>query len=495
MGRVLTNNTSLAVAIEEALGILPAQPAWELLEPNSIGTFGATISTTARSPISRNRQRRKGTITDLDSAVDFDADLTATHFDNFAEGFVFATYLGEVDRPSTAVTATVFTVETGTVLPVQSLVRGVNFGTDGNNGLHLVNGVPSATEIPAATLTLEAAAPAGARVEVVGLQGATGDLTITEAAGVITLGSTVLDFTTFPMQVGQFVHVGDEASINRFVDAPSTNNSGYGRIVSIAANAIVLDKVSETFVTDAGAAKEIRIFFGRFLKNLPTDDANFLERSFQFEMEYPGLATNGTDSKFAYAKGNFCNTMAITAPLADKATVAFAFIGTDTLPPTDTRATNADAAIEPKHTSAYNTTTDCARMRITKVDETGLSTDFKSLAITLNNNVSPEKVLCNLGAKYMNYGNFEVNIEAQLVFTESAVVDAIRANETVSMELALRNEDSVLFFDIPSMTLGGGDVEYPVNESVLINVTSEAFQDAITGNSIGISVFPYAPSL
>ena len=309
------------------------------------------------------------------------------------------------------------------------------------------------------------------------------------------LGSTALDFTTLPMQVGEFIFLGGTALANRFFASPSLDNSGYARIVSIAASAVVLDKVTETFVTDSGTGKLIQIFFGRFLKNVPTDDANFLERSYQFELEYPGLATNGVDSKFSYAAGNFANTMAISMPLADKAGVSFAFIGTDTLPPTETRKAEAENAVEPARTSAYNTTTDCARLRITKVDESGLTTDFKSLTVTLNNNVSPEKVLCNLGAKFMNFGNFEVNIEAQLVFTDSAVIDAVRNNETVAMDFAVKNDDGAIMFDIPAMTLGGGDTEFPVNESVLINITSEAFQDPTTGNSIGISVFPFVPIL
>ncbi|MBL4909008.1 MAG: hypothetical protein JKX78_03785 [Alteromonadaceae bacterium] len=495
MGRVLTNNTSLAVAIEASLGVLPGTPEWDLLEPNSIGAFGATITTVARSPISRNRQRRKGTITDLDSVVDFDADLIVSHFDVFAEGFVFANFLGEVDRAPSAVTATQYTVDSGTTLPVGSLVRGVNFGVPGNNGLHLVNGVPTPTAITAAGLATEATPPTNARVEVVGVEGTTGDITITNSGGVITLGSTALDFTTLPMQVGEFIFLGGTALANRFFASPSLDNSGYARIVSIAASAVVLDKVTETFVTDSGTGKLIQIFFGRFLKNVPTDDANFLERSYQFELEYPGLATNGVDSKFSYAAGNFANTMAISMPLADKAGVSFAFIGTDTLPPTETRKAEAENAVEPPRTAAYNTTTDCARLRITKVDETGLTTDFKSLTVTLNNNVSPEKVLCNLGAKFMNFGNFEVNIEAQLVFTDSAVIDAVRNNETVAMDFAVKNDDGAIMFDIPAMTLGGGDTEFPVNESVLINITSEAFQDPTTGNSIGISVFPFVPTL
>ena len=85
MGRVLTNNTTLSYAVEETLGVLPGSPTWFILEPNSIGTYGATITTVARSPVSQNRQRRKGTVTDLDSAVEWEGDLTLSHFVDFIQ--------------------------------------------------------------------------------------------------------------------------------------------------------------------------------------------------------------------------------------------------------------------------------------------------------------------------------------------------------------------------------------------------------------------------
>ena len=499
MGRVLTNNTSLAYAVEETPGNLPSSPSWTLLEPNSIGTYGATITTVARNPISRNRQRRKGTITDLDSAVDWEADLTIAHFNDFVEGFIFSNFLGEDDRDPTSVSGTAYTVadpgNNNTVLPVGTIVRGVEFGVPGNNGLHIVNGTPSATSITATGLALEASPPAGARVEVVGLEGAAGDLRISVVSGVISITSTVLDFTTFPIQVGQFIHIGGEANANRFVDG-ATDNSGFVRVVSIASNALVVDKADPrfTFATDTGSGKTVQLFFGKFLRNVPTNDSNFLERSFQFELEYPGLADDGTSSEFEYARGNFCNTMAINIPLTDKSTISFGFIGTDTDTPTATRATNAANAASPVGTSAFNTTSDCVRLRVTNLDETGLTSDFKSLTVTLNNNVSPEKVLCNLGARFINFGNFEVDIEAQLVFTDSDVSRAVRNNTTVAMDFGLRNDDGVIMFDVPSMTIGGGDREFPVNESVLINTTAQAFQDPTTNNSIGISLFPFAPS-
>lgn len=496
MGRVLTNNTSLQVAVEESVGVLPASPDWELLEPNSIGTYGATITTVAREPISRNRQRRKGTIVDLESAVDFEADLIVSHFDAFIEGFIFANYIGNGDRDPSAVSATEYTVDSGTTIPDNAIVRGVNFGVEANNGLHLTAGTSTATTIVAAGLSIEAAPPAAARVEIAGLEGDVSDITVTVSGSVITIGSTSLDFTTFTgLVAGAFIHIGGTASANRFFDSPSTDNSGFVRVVSVTANTIVVDKAITTFVTDAGTGKQIQIFLGRFVKNVPTNDANFLERSYHFEAEYPGLAANGTDSMYSYAKGNFCNSMAVTLPLTAKSTIQFGFIGTDTDNPTETRATNADAPTEPSRTGAFNTVSDCTRLRITDVDETGITTDFKSATITFNNNVSPEKVLCTLGAAYMNFGNMEVDIEAELMFTDSAVVEAIRNNTTVTMDFGVKNDDGVIMFDIPSMTLGGGNTSYPVNESVLISTSSQAFQDSVLDSSIGISVLPYVPTL
>ena len=73
----------------------------------------------------------------------------------------------------------------------------------------------------------------------------------------------------------------------------------------------------------------------------------------------------------------------------------------------------------PAETAAFNTTADIARLRITDVDELRNHNRLQeSLTLNLSNNVSPEKVVGQLGAKYVNFGNFEVGLEAQLIFSE-----------------------------------------------------------------------------
>lgn len=497
MARTLTNNFSLQYAIEESLGVLPASPVWKLLEPNAINTFGATITTVARSPISRNRQRRKGTVTDLDSAVEFDADLTLDSFIDFIEAFAFAIFTGAaVASPTSAqTTGDDYVIPASPAFPTlaqNTLVYVRGFAQAANNGLKVVDTGATATSVPVTDNLVDEtpAATRNATLEVTGFRSATGDLDI-DADGNIT--STALDFTTLPIQVGQMIWVGGDLSINKFTNAA---NSGFTRVTAVEANKLTLDKKSQDFVTEANTTQAIDIYFGRFLKNVAVDDSNYLERSFQFEGAFTDLEGNPvpTGDNYEYALGNYCNTAGFELPLTDKATVSFAFVGTDAQPPSTSRATNAANPLSPVQTGAFNTSADIMRLRITEIDETGLTTDFKSVTLNLNNNVSPEKVLAQLGARFMNTGNFEVDLESQLLFTDRRVVAAIRNNETLTLDFAIRNDDGAIVVDIPSLTLGGGDREFPVNESILINTTAQAFGDATFGSSLQVSLFPYAPS-
>jgi len=520
MGRVLTNNVNLSYTIETAVGV--AGTSWFLLEPNTINNFGATIATVARAPISKNKQRRKGTITDLDSAMEFEHDLTLSAFQDFIEGFAFATAVnGDMDLATSAVAAA---TDDYTVAAVSAAVGGkLNFSATeyatlihargysnaANNGLkQLAADVATAGTSVAVTASLvDETPPANARIELAGLRllDASTDfvfayssvlhqMTITEQGTIVGF-----DWADYGLTAGQLVHIGspDTSGVvqNALQQTTADDAYGYARVVSITAQVLTLDKLDTAlqYATPTSDAT-VDLLFGKFIRNVSIDSSEYLERSFQFEAEYPNLETGG-DSGFQYSLGNYCNTAAFNLPLTDKATVTFGFIGTDTenpVGPAD-RKTGASAALSPTQTSAFNTTSDIARLRVNEVDETGLSTDFKSLTFTINNNVSPEKVLGVLGAKYMNTGNFEIDIEAQLLFTNSAVLEKIRDNETVTMDFIVKNDNGAIAVDVPSMTLGGGDREFPANESLLVNLTAQAFGDAVLNTSVGISIFPIVP--
>jgi hypothetical protein len=500
MGRVITNAISLSRAREASLGVLPGSPAWREVEPNDISNFGTTISRTTRTPISKARARRKGSVSDLDSGVEFTSDLTLDILRQTAEEFCFARAVGgDVFTPSAGTSGayTVPAVSAGQAgrlrygaSAAKTLFYARGFDTDANNGLKVL-GATVATSATTITITGIVAETVGAtqyvELAVAGVRGATGDLQIDANGDLI---STVLDFTTLGLVKGQVIHIGGVDVLNQFAE---TENFGFARARQIATHKITLEKREQPFVADTGASIAVDILFGQFVRNVDVDHADFLEASVQWELASPNLNSGG-QTMFEYAVGNYCDAISIKLPLSDKATITTGYVGQDTTDPTLVRATNAANAKLGDETEAFGTSSDLARLRIQDVDEDGLTTDFKTITFTLTNNVAGEKVLAHLGPRYLNAGNIEADIESQMIFTSAAVPAAIRANATLGFDFALRNDDGGVVFDLPTGTLDGGKREFPANQSVLISGKFAAHQEAALDFSIGISFFPVLPA-
>lgn len=519
MARVSTTKTGISYAIESALGVIPTAD-WRKLEPNTFSRFGANVTTTARTPISLQRDRRKGTITDQDSGVEIEGDLTLSHIRDFTEGFAMADATNsDLILKVTAVNATnSFTLasaltatqagKTISTAKVASLfyLRGVN---SANGGLRSLNTQPAAAS---ANLMLGSDSSAqtnlrNAQAEIAGVRGLANQRAFTWDWDPATLTATLRNAATgtfnwnaLGLSVGQYIHIGslDGTTVtNAFRNVSSNDMYGLARIKSVNGLNLVCDKVDPKLQFDhtMQILTTVDILFGQFIRTVSIADAAFLEQSYSFEQILPDLGGIGTDM-YEYSRGNYCNQMSFNIPLADKATVTFGFEGTTTDRPTRTRAGGAANALTPLATAPFNTSADIARLRLDNIDNSGLSTDFKSLTLTLNNNVSGEKKLGTLGPAFMNIGLLNVDIEAQLIFTEAAVVEAIRCNTTVTMDFALSNSDGGLIVDIPNLTLAGGEKEYPENESVLLNTTAQAFLDENSNYpySIGISLFPHLPT-
>ncbi len=489
MGRVSTNKTSVSFAVETSPGVVDTGTRWKTLEPNEIPDSGAEITTVSRTPISQYRQEKKGTTVDLDSKYGIGGDLTWDAVNDLFPYFIGAKFFGGQVASPTSVTASSFVVPAMTTPLVENtLIRGRNFTNSENNGLLTVGAASTATNVVIAE-TLVAETPTATKnttIEVAGFRFSAGDLEINADGNIV---STTKDLTELPLMRGMAIGVGGDIAASRFAVA---DNKGFARIVSIAANLIVLDKTGQTFAIDNGAGKTIELRFGRFLRNVSVNDADYLEESIQIETTFDNLGDAG-ETYFGYSEGNFFKNLSLAFPPQDKAGFTVDLVGTDTKPPSATRVTGAANKLDPAGTSAYNTTSDFARLRIQKTDETGISTDFKSMDIVIDNNVSPEKVLGRLGAKFMNLGNFTVKNSVELLMTSAGVAEAVRNNTTVTMDSVIQNDDGAVLFDFPSTTMGGGAPSFPVNESVTINSEVKSYGDAVLGTSLGVSMFPSVP--
>ena len=98
VNKVDANFTGLRYAkeVQGQPGVLPGEEGnggvavWQELEPNSYSDFGAEVTTTARSPITAGRQKKKGRVTDLDASGGFQIDFTGNNMVDLLDTFMFA---------------------------------------------------------------------------------------------------------------------------------------------------------------------------------------------------------------------------------------------------------------------------------------------------------------------------------------------------------------------------------------------------------------------
>ncbi|CAH9012251.1 major tail protein [Vibrio phage 382E49-1] len=474
-----SNATGLAVTKSD----MPATATtpWLYMEPNEISSFASTIEKVARDPITKDRQRRKGSITSVATAPQFTADMTLEMISYFAPGFLFSVWKG-LQPNSYGVVETsggnTYTVETGgAVLAAGALVFADGFVNPENNGLKTVASATATTLVVNETLVDETAAST-VRLYAVGVRGATGDLQIDAEQN---LTSTALDFTTLGLTPGQYINIGGALAANQF-----TNASGKARIAQIEANRIVLEARDAVYTADVGTGKEVDILFSAFVRNVPVGDVDFLKQWYHMEAAY-----NTDPMLYEYADCCINNTLAINNALQDKAVLDLAFVGKDLLPPNDTPRDGVRS--NQTETEPFNTSSDIMRLRVSDVDDNGLSTFFKDTNISINNNVAAEYVLGQLAAEFMNFGNFEVDIETTAVFTDAILLNAIRNNTTLGIDMAYKNGDGGFVLSLPCGTFGDGSKSLPRNEKVKLTTPFMAHRDEDRGYTMSVSLFWYLP--
>lgn len=507
MSTVITDGVTVAVTDELAgppYGVLGGSEKWEQEEPNpgSISKLLALIKTTARNPISNDLQRRPGKLTDVESGPAYACDLTYDSIAYWAPRFLFCKFTGpgkltdgDVYRP-TAVTATGYTVAANGDLAQNTLIFASGFAKAENNGFKIVGAGSVGTEIKTGGLSAEAAIPdaQNAQVQVCGVQGASGDLQIN--AG-LNLETAALDWTTLGLSEGQFIWIGG-LSTDTAVNFATAANRGLARIKKggISATILQLEKKATTFVLDAGAGKTVQVFWGRFARNYSRIDAKYKFRTHTIEVTYPDLASVGNDM-YGYASGNLLASASLDLPITSIGVMNLEFTGMDTATPVAAGSRKAGAANmrTPKLNDSFSTTSEYLRLRVTKLDETGLSTDIIGATINVKTNAKGKRVEGTTGAKYMLRGTLEVDIDVDMLFTDAAIATAVRNNTDCTCEFSFRNAlGQGVTFDFPRVRIAEAAADSPEHDLMSLKGTLQASKDDYFAASMMVSLFPYLPA-
>lgn len=498
MSNVFTEETNLNSAPETVVGTLPIA-AWRQHQPTTITKFGNLVKKMARDIISSNRQREQGRAVDADSSVEMEFDATKDSFDRdiedvFKAAEKFSGNTGGGRFFPTAVTATGYTVPALGALTTNHLIFARGFGgtaaqITANNGLKPTTG-SIGTEIKAAGLVVDGAPAANATVELAGWRGASGDIGL-DVNGNLT--ATAANFTTMGLFVGQWIWVGGIAGgANAFANAAYR---GWARVKIVAAALVTLELRQWTVgAADAGAGKLIDLYFGSFIRNVGSLHADYKTPSRTAELTLPKL--NAGASEYAYSRGLMNNTYTLNLAPGDKVTVQASFVGMITDDPATVQATGAATPFVPTPTTIgmITTSSDVARLRLQNVDETGLSTDFKSLTVKINNNVSGEKQLGTFGNSKLNVGGFDLDLDALVILADDNIVKAVRDNRKAGLNLALRNDDGAGMLDVPTVEID--DAPYQLERNMLVRITAKigGVRDTTLNYTASMSRIPFCPA-
>lgn len=219
VNKIDSNGTGLRYSLETSIGVANGSAVWYPLEPNEYDDFGGQYKLVARNPINQGRQRKKGVIVDLDSNGGFTSDLLQNSLQDLLQGFFFADFRRKGEEAVTAVDVDganpdEYEVAATAGFLVGSIIKGSGFTNSGNNTVNVVTAVVADTSVEVAdgTLTAEAGPPTGAKIVVVGYQGAAGDIDVDASGTLPALTSTTLDFTTLGLIPGEWIYIGGDSA-------------------------------------------------------------------------------------------------------------------------------------------------------------------------------------------------------------------------------------------------------------------------------------------
>lgn len=495
-----SNRTGLAIAEEQSLRVLPANPIWYTQEPNEYSDFGSELTLVARSPINPSRQNQKGGVVDLDASGGFNQDVTQTNLQRVLQGFFFADahekaksdYLSKAANVVTAILdeAITFDDDFVTAVPSGALTLLKDFASPVNNGLKVVT-TGGLNDIEIAGLVNDAF-PGDGSVEVCGQQFVAGDVALTFVNGVAALTATAFNMTSLGLIPGEWVYVGGDADASNF----GATARGYARVKSISQTALVFDKVTwANFGAVAGAGKTIRIFFGTAFRNEKNPDL-IKRRTYSLERT---LGNDDDGAQAEYLDGAVPNELTINIPQAEKLNADLTFVALDNAQRTGAEGLRPGVRMPALGEALFNTSSNVFRMRMSIVDDSNTNPNpffayITEGTVAINNGVTPDKAVGVLGAFDTSSGNFEISGDVTAYFSTVAAVKAIRQNADVSIDFVFAANNAGFVIDIPLLALGGGRLDIAAGESIMLPLEMSAAENK-AGYTLMMCFFPYLPNV
>lgn len=464
-----TNRVGLKIIEETVPGTTPATPAWETLRMTGAPSLAFTPITVTSNEIREDRNVQDLILVGAEAGGDTNHELSYGALDTILRGLMFNPWTERNNRKGsdvTDITSQVITVVSGTAFAVDDLIYLEGFGDANDEIVFPAIATSNATTITAASgLTDNATPGAGACVRNVGVQGATGD--IDSATGPNRFTSTILDFTTLGLLVGDWIKAGGALAANQF---PTAANNGWYKISAISANSLEFSVVPTGFTADASTTENIWLFFSDRIRNGTQKFFYSIEESFN----------DHTPVSYQYFTGMRPNIFNLNISSQSIITTSNTWIGFNANPTTTRFAGSTDIAA-PQNT-VFNTSSNIGRIgRGSDGPIVGPNYILDSTFV-FNNNMRRQNAVGNLGSIGIGDGEFGVTGTINTYFGNLDIYNDVIGNTPRAFDIRVKDAlDKVMIFDAPRMKLSGGNPTVPgKNQDVLMEVGFQAVLDTVT---------------
>lgn len=366
---------------------------------------------------------------------------------------------------------------TGTAFVVGHLVRTTGFAISANNAIMRVTTGGATSFVSTGNFAApETVPPAAARAKVVGFQGASADITAT-ASG---LASTVLDFTTLGLAVGQWLKIGGTAAGDKFATAALNARV---RITAIAAHAITADNLPAGWTTDAGTGKTLKVWFGDRIINGTTIVSQSIERGDL------GLAV----PVYQVSPGMIASQLALSIKPKAIITLTTTYMGFTGSQSTTTLDASIDAAPAQSLFPQFAGSANIGRMS----ENGGLLTTPNwciGFDVTIANNLSPAETIDAIGPQDLVGGEALVTGTFNTIFGDNTILARYLAGTPTALNCCIQKNAQMVFVTLPHVVLNSDGNANAGAKNQLINASfgfRASKDDALTNSIISFDRLEY----
>lgn len=468
-GLAVTNSMQLRYIAETTPGTTPVTGAMQNLRAKTQNLQQA-LTFTQSQEIRNDRQVSSQILTDQAPNGDLGCELSFGTFDDFYAATMQNPWTTGAVQGASVASTTTFGVASNAGIIVGSILRASGYTNAANNGVMVASASTGGTVTVPGPMVAEAAA-GGKQIKVIGFKAAAGDIT----AAVGGLGSTVADFTTMALAVGQWIKIGQISALASTGFATTANND-YARISGIAAHLLSLDNLPTGWAVDAGAGKTIALIFGEYVRN------GSAQTSYTLEREHTDVG------QWFDFKGMFpekCSQALQTGQVID---LTFTFRGLSSVQQS-TGTLSASAPITQTTTDVQN-----ASGNVNRVFEGGASPAgrFKQLTIEFANALRDQKAVGVVGNVGVGNGLFSAMFSFQAYFKDATFYQKfLKQTPTILAQVSTDNSGNAYIYTIPKGVITACTIQAgAINTDVTLQSTVSAEVDPVTGVMFQIDRIP-----